>query len=65
MFSFVRFILFIPSKCPEQLTVSGKSGTLALFTLTSKSDDTRESEAEGLDLSSRVQVQIAGMMFGF
>ncbi|CAO2610026.1 E3 ubiquitin-protein ligase ZNRF1 [Lemmus lemmus] len=33
-----RFILFIPSKCPDQLTVSGKSGIFALFTFTSNSD---------------------------
>jgi hypothetical protein len=31
LFSFVRLILFIPSKCPEQLMMSDKSGTFALL----------------------------------
>lgn len=47
LFSFVRFILFIPSKCPDQLTVSGKSGTFALFTFTSKSDDKGRRQSKG------------------
>lgn len=36
---FVRFVSFIPSKPPEQLTMSNYSGTLALFTFTSKTED--------------------------
>lgn len=36
---FVRFVSFIPSKPPEQLTMSNYSGTLALFTFSSKTED--------------------------
>lgn len=36
---FVRFVSFIPSKPPEQLTMSNYSGTFALFTFTSKTED--------------------------
>lgn len=34
VFFCVRFVLFIPSKLPEQLMVADKSGTFALFTFT-------------------------------
>ena len=52
---FVRFIFFIPSKLPEQLMMSNYSGTLALFTFASKTEDVGrrnskgESEAEGVE----------------
>ena len=52
---FVSFILFIPSKLPEQLVMADKSGTFALFILTSNTEDVGrrnsegESEAEGVE----------------
>lgn len=45
--SFIRFILFIPSKLPEQLMMSDKSGTFALFTFPSKTEDTGRRKSKG------------------